>query len=105
MTNVDEKTRRAALVSKVIEVFEQLNIKLRSRKLLGHNDTVSFLISDGSDDGQETYTEDLSQHENEVMNIDERGSSKQGVTNFVCPQGSQKKRGRAGSSLVESNIA
>ncbi|KAF5273779.1 hypothetical protein FQA39_LY00894 [Lamprigera yunnana] len=50
MTNVDKKTRRAALVSKVIEVSEQLNIKLKSRKPLGHNDTVGFLISDASDD-------------------------------------------------------
>ncbi|KAF5274614.1 hypothetical protein FQA39_LY07226 [Lamprigera yunnana] len=50
MTNVYEKTRRAALVSKVIEVSELLIIKLKSSKPLGLNDTVSFLISDGSDD-------------------------------------------------------
>ncbi|KAF5300192.1 hypothetical protein FQA39_LY11226 [Lamprigera yunnana] len=48
----NEKTRRSTLVSKVIDVPEQLNVKLKSRKHLGQNDTVSFLISDGSDDGE-----------------------------------------------------
>ncbi|KAF5273214.1 hypothetical protein FQA39_LY07545 [Lamprigera yunnana] len=43
MTNVDVKT---------IEVSEQLNVKLKSLKSLGRNDTISFLISDGCDDGE-----------------------------------------------------
>ncbi|KAF5269870.1 hypothetical protein FQA39_LY08542 [Lamprigera yunnana] len=35
-----------------LEASEQLNVKLKSRKDLGHNDTVSFIISDGSGDGE-----------------------------------------------------
>ncbi|KAF5302970.1 hypothetical protein FQA39_LY10148 [Lamprigera yunnana] len=52
MSNVDEKTRRAILVSKVMQVFKQPNIKLKSRKPLGHIDTVSFLINDDSDEDE-----------------------------------------------------
>ncbi|KAF5299010.1 hypothetical protein FQA39_LY11642 [Lamprigera yunnana] len=40
MTNVDEKSRRATLVSKILEVSEQ-NVKLKSRKPLCHNDNVT----------------------------------------------------------------
>ncbi|KAK4886846.1 hypothetical protein RN001_003117 [Aquatica leii] len=57
MTNNDEKIKRANLVSQVLEISEQLNCKLKLRKPLGYNDSVSFLISDDSDEDESSEDE------------------------------------------------